>query len=133
MSQEPQGRYLEPVFDEVDVTRDIAYRDTLDADGNPVTLHLDIYEPAGDTEERRPVIMFMYGGFFVFGDKTDGYVVAAAEMIAQTGYVAVAINYRTNPDLPEDPGTGAPDYTTPEFEQTVLDACHWSARLHWLT
>src|SRR5262245_65361832 len=49
------GRYLDEVFVDVDVTTDVAYRETVSVTGDPVTLALDIYEPAGDTVERRPV------------------------------------------------------------------------------
>ena len=44
---EPPGpsarRYLEPVFDEVEVTHRVVYRHAVDAHGNPVQLTLDVY------------------------------------------------------------------------------------------
>jgi acetyl esterase/lipase len=90
------GRYLEPVFEDVDVTRDVAYRDTVTATGDPVTLRLDVYEPAGDTAERRPVVLLAYGGAFAYGDKTDawGGGPQVAEPFARLGYVVVSIQYR---------------------------------------
>lgn len=91
------GRYLEEVFSDVEVTRDVAYRDTVTATGRPVTLRLDIYEPAGDTAERRPVVLLAFGGAFAYGDKTDAWGAGpqVAEPFARLGYVVVSIQYRT--------------------------------------
>jgi acetyl esterase/lipase len=91
----PRGRYLDVTFPQVKVDRDIAYRDTVDARGNPVRLTLDIYRPVGDTATSRPAVMWMHGGFFSGGDKSNGARIATD--YAQRGYVAVSINYRLRP------------------------------------
>jgi acetyl esterase/lipase len=96
---DPRGRYLDPVFDDVEVTRDVVYRQTVDYRGNPVELALDIYRPAGDTATDRPAIVWLYGGWFAFGDKRDDYIVRFATESARRGYVGVAVNYRVRPDL----------------------------------
>ena len=90
-------RYIDPVFDEVEVTHDVVYRDTVDAHGNPVRLTLDVYEPAGDTASRRPAVAWMHGGWFSGGDKAD--VADYAGAFAQRGYVAVSMEYRMRPEL----------------------------------
>jgi LPXTG-motif cell wall-anchored protein len=90
-------RYVDPVFDEVEVTHDVVYRDTVDAHGNPVRLTLDVYEPAGDTAARRPAVAWMHGGWFSGGDKAD--MAEYAEAFAQRGYVAVSMEYRMRPEL----------------------------------
>jgi LPXTG-motif cell wall-anchored protein len=90
-------RYIDPVFDEVEVTHDVVYRDTVDAHGNPVRLTLDVYEPAGDTASRRPAVAWMHGGWFSEGDKAD--MADYAEAFAQRGYVAVSMEYRMRPEL----------------------------------
>jgi acetyl esterase/lipase len=95
----PRGRYLDPQFDDVDVVHDIVYRETVDYRGNPVELALDIYRPAGDTATERPAILWLYGGWFAFGDKSDGYIVEYAKESARRGYVGVALNYRVRPDM----------------------------------
>jgi acetyl esterase/lipase len=87
-----EGRYLDPVFDEVQVDRDVVYRDTVDDRGRPVQLKLDIYRPVGDTATSRPAIVWMHGGFFVGGDK--GHMETHATAAAQHGYVAVSLQYR---------------------------------------
>jgi LPXTG-motif cell wall-anchored protein len=90
-------RYIDPVFDEVEVTHDVVYRDTVDAHGNPVRLTLDVYEPAGDSASRRPAVAWMHGGWFSEGDKAD--MADYAEAFAQRGYVAVSMEYRMRPEL----------------------------------
>src|SRR5262245_5175 len=94
----PRGRYLDVTFPDVQVDRDIAYRDTVDAQGNPVRLTLDVYRPVGDTATSRPAVMWMHGGFFKSGDKSNGAREATA--YAQRGYVAVSVNYRLRPLAP---------------------------------
>jgi hypothetical protein len=63
----PRGRYLEPVFDEVTVDQDVVYRHTVEHQGTPVELSMNVYRPAGDRARRRPAIVWMHGGWFVTG------------------------------------------------------------------
>lgn len=88
-------RYVHPVFAEVDVTRDIVYRRTTNHEGQPVELKLDIYQPRGDTASRRPVVMWMFGGAWVAGNR--GQMSSYATDSARRGYVAVSIDYRIRP------------------------------------
>lgn len=93
-------RYFDPVFDQVDITRDVVYRETVDAAGNPVELKLDVYQPTGDTATVRPAVVWMEGGWFSSepgGDTTD--MAAYADAFARRGYVAVTMEYRTRPEL----------------------------------
>lgn len=92
----PRGRYLEPVFDEVDVDHDVVYRETVDSHGNPVQLKLDIFRPHGDTATSRPATVWMHGGFFVGGDKID--VHDEARESARSGGVGVSLQYRLRRD-----------------------------------
>lgn len=111
------GRFLEPVFDEVEITSDVPYRETVDWTGAPDTLLLDVYEPAGDTAAKRPVILIMSGGFFAFISKT--LLFGAGETYARMGYVVVSIEYRVRP------GAGLeqfPDVDPGILEGAVLDA-----------
>lgn len=90
----PEGtRYVHEVFSDYDLTTGIHYRSTTSNTGQPVDLALDIYEPAGDTLDERPVIMWMYGGYWQGGNRTQ--LAAYARDSARRGYVAVAIDYRT--------------------------------------
>lgn len=90
-------RYLDPVFDDVETTADIAYRTTTDAGGNQVQLTLDLYEPAGDTADERPVIVWTGGGWF---GVDDGALAASfAQEFARRGYAVAVIEHRTRPEL----------------------------------
>ena len=91
-----QGRYLDPVFDEVQVDRDVVYRDTVDSRGRPVQLKLDIYRPVGDTATSRPAIVWMHGGFFLSGDRS--LMTSHATATARHGYVGVSLQYRLGHD-----------------------------------
>lgn len=57
-------------------------------------LKLDIYQPKNDTMQHRPVIIFMHGGGFAGGTRTNPAEVNFAETSAKKGYVAVQISYR---------------------------------------
>jgi acetyl esterase/lipase len=94
----PRGRYLDPVFADVEVDEEIVYRRATDHRGNEVDLRLDIYRPAGDTATSRPAIIWMHGGWFKGGDGGGG-MPHHAEATAQRGYVAVDVGYRVRPDM----------------------------------
>ncbi|HEY7071069.1 MAG TPA: neocarzinostatin apoprotein domain-containing protein [Acidimicrobiales bacterium] len=101
-----QTRYLDPVFSDVDVTENVAYRTTTTAAGQPVTLTLDIYQPKGDTAAHRPLLVWLPGGWF---DAPDQDVAATyAEAFARRGYVVAVMDYRQRPGLccPSGDATG---------------------------
>ncbi len=85
-------RYRDLVFGSVGKSADIQYGSAPDLQGNQVALKLDLYQPAGDTNPRRPVIVWVHGGGFSGGDKSDGADWATA--FARRGYVAVSLGYR---------------------------------------
>jgi poly(3-hydroxybutyrate) depolymerase len=94
----PEGtRYVHPVFDDVEVTRDVVYRSTTTYDGQPIDLRLDIYEPAGDDADERPAVMWMFGGGFTAGQKE--HMSMYAEDSARRGYVGVTLQYRLRPEF----------------------------------
>lgn len=105
-----RGRFIDPVFSEVDVRHDVVYRSTTDHRGRPVELKMDIYQPVGDPLAVRPVVMWMHGGWFIFGDKSSMEPYARAS--AQRGYVSISLQYRLRPDL-----------STTDL-QGVVDAAH---------
>jgi dienelactone hydrolase len=87
-------RYRDTVFTNTTVTSDLAYGSAPDAQGNPKTLTLDLYQPTGDTQTKRPAIVWIHGGAFHGGDKTSQPFPKLATQFAQRGYVAASINYR---------------------------------------
>lgn len=116
-------RYLEEVFDEVEVTTDITYGTNItvltvsDPDigmPTPEELKMDIYAPAGDTETDRPLLINLHTGNFlpqgtngnVNGQRVDTFNVNVAMRFARMGYVVANIDYRLgwNPLDPEIDG-----------------------------
>ncbi len=57
-------------------------------------LFLDIYTPVGDTLQKRPVILFAFGGAFLIGDRRQPIIPEYCEYYAKRGYVMVSIDYR---------------------------------------
>jgi dienelactone hydrolase len=87
-------RYRDPLFSNITVTRNLQYGTAPDAQGTPVPLMLDMYRPAGDTQKSRPALVWVHGGSFSGGDKTNVVPVDVANTFAKLGYVVVSINYR---------------------------------------
>lgn len=60
------------------------------------SLTMDVYSPVttDSVEVRHPLLLLMHGGGFYVGDKQDSCIRALCRYFAQTGYVAVSINYR---------------------------------------
>ena len=88
------GRYYQPIFANVQVTRDIPYGAAPTYTGTTQQLLLDVYQPVGDTVKRRPLLIFAHQGGFFVGSKTDDYMVSLCTRMAKLGYVAVSIEYR---------------------------------------
>jgi acetyl esterase/lipase len=79
------------------------------------SLKLDLYLPAEDRAALRPGIVFIHGGGWSGGDKSE-FADMAREM-AGRGYVAVSVNYRL-----------APKYRFPANVEDVQKAVRWLRR-----
>jgi len=105
-----QERYLEEVFDDVIVTSDVIYGVNatvlflpIFGEAIPIPLTMDIYEPDGDTETNRPVVLVFHTGNFlpppinrqIAGQKSDNSSVEICTQLAKRGYVAASVTYRT--------------------------------------
>ncbi len=95
-------RYKQRVFPNVQKTSDILYatvqslpsvyiNETQTVSQN---LFLDVWQPAGDTLQKRPLVILAYGGAFVLGTKNDADIQAACDSLAHLGYVTASIQYR---------------------------------------
>ncbi len=89
-----RARYYQPVFASVGVTSGVAYGSAVTYTGTTQALLMDIYQPAGDTVKRRPLVIFAHQGGFLIGSRTDAYMVAVCTRLARLGYVAASIDYR---------------------------------------
>ena len=88
-----QTRYLDSLFS-VETTSDILYGNNDNWNGSNQDLYLDVYEPAGDVAEERPLIIFAHGGSFLYGDKLNPSMQILCTEFAEMGYVTASINYR---------------------------------------
>lgn len=88
------GRYATDVFSNFTTTSDITYGQNTSWNGSSTTLKLDVYQPTGDTETNRPLIILVHGGSFIGGSKTDGDMVTFSQKFAKKGYVCASIDYR---------------------------------------
>jgi predicted esterase len=88
-------RYRDQVFMDYEVTRDLQYGSAPDQEtGSPVALRLDVYRPRGDTEKKRPALIWVHGGGYSAGDKASGVATDIGPTFAKLGYVVASINYR---------------------------------------
>ncbi|MBM56277.1 MAG: hypothetical protein CMB32_06950, partial [Euryarchaeota archaeon] len=113
-SQGAGVRYIDEVFECVDVTSNVQYADNITVlpalQGLPpmpssmagMPQVMDIYTPSGDTESSRPLIVYMHTGNFLppflngsaLGTKTDNSAVEICSRFARMGYVVASIDYR---------------------------------------
>ena len=127
----PEGeeplRYRDQVFPGVSVMRDLTYGTAPDDQGQPVTLKLDLWEPAWDSVARRPAVVWVHGGGFATGSKSSG--AQWAGYFAKLGYVAVSIDYR----LLSAQGCGGQQMPSPACQTAALAAQHDAqAAVRWL-
>lgn len=98
-------RYLTEVFTNVTKTPNIVYAQNISVlTGTPtqVDLRLDLYEPTGDTETQRPLVLYFHTGSFLpilrnntaTGDRADSATAEMCRQFARRGYVAASVDYR---------------------------------------
>lgn len=98
-------RYLTEVFADYSVSTDLVYGSNISVlSGTPATetLVMDVYEPVGDMETSRPVILVAHDGEYLpeqtngltYGNYRDSAVVELCAQFARRGFVAVAYEYR---------------------------------------
>lgn len=91
-------RYLNQVFDATKFTGDIVFGEKMNDRGNKKEkLKLRIFEPAGDSERKRPLFLLTPGGGFVVTDET--WMNEFAQEIAKAGYVVALNTYRLSSDI----------------------------------
>ena len=104
-----QVRYINEVFSDVEVTTNVPYGENVTvlpllqgALPAPQPLVCDIYEPAGDAETARPLMIYIHTGNFLpqylngsaVGTKDDSTAVELCTRYAKLGYVVASIDYR---------------------------------------
>lgn len=104
-----QERYLEEIFDSVDVTEDVVYATNISVlpalqglPPGPMTQFMDVYQPTGDTETARPLVLVLHTGNFLpmylngspLGSRKDSSIVELCKRFARMGYVTASVDYR---------------------------------------
>jgi hypothetical protein len=95
-------RYLDPVFEAVRTQSNVNYATSPALAGLcnlefwtfSDNLKLDVYEPLGDSLNRRPVLVYAHGGAFAIGDKRMAPVEDYCLAMAERGFVVVSLDYR---------------------------------------
>ncbi|MFN5620764.1 MAG: T9SS type A sorting domain-containing protein [Flavobacteriales bacterium] len=102
-------RYLTEVFNQVQITNGVTYGVNATVlyysvlnQAFPEQLKMDIYQPAGDSEMNRPVILYFHSGNFLpyplngktGGTRKDSAVVEICSRFARMGYVVASCDYR---------------------------------------
>ena len=122
-------RYRDSVFPTLTTTKNLEYGSAPGIGGTPVSLRLDLYQPAGDTIAARPTIVFVHGGSFDSGSKSSGIAPTLAKYFAVRGYVTASIDYRLLLTQPCVGITGV----APECESSAIAATQDAqAAVRWL-
>lgn len=91
-------RYLNPVIDAIKFTDNIVFAEKHnDLTGREEVLKLRVFEPADDTEQKRPLFLLTPGGGFVVNE--DTWMNGFAEEIARSGYVVALNGYRLSDNI----------------------------------
>ncbi|HRG38431.1 MAG TPA: alpha/beta hydrolase fold domain-containing protein [Bacteroidia bacterium] len=94
-------RYLTPVFSSSTITKNIVYGNALNYKNSNTILKLDVYEPSGDTENKRPLIVYMHGGGFTDTNQTKSFphIAMFCDSLARRGYVIASVDYRLDSSI----------------------------------
>ena len=85
-------------FETFNVSYDVEYGNAINATGLSQSLVVDIYEPEGDANTMRPLIIMAHGGFFIGGENDNPDVLALCQDLTKMGYVVGSITYRLGID-----------------------------------
>jgi len=112
-------RYRKHVFLDYDVTTGINFGSNIDLQGSTVQLLMDVYEPQGDVETARPLMILAHGGNFLGGTTNGADVLPLCENFSKMGYVVASVDYRVGFNNFPIPGPDSVDAT-----ETVVRTVH---------
>jgi hypothetical protein len=93
-SEPVPARYLNEVFADVQVTKDIVFGQAVNDKGENQILKLDLYQPADDSLTDRPVVVWAHGGAGTGGSKREDRAVSHSMAFAKRGWVVASVDYR---------------------------------------
>ncbi|MEK7255474.1 MAG: carboxylesterase family protein [Bacteroidota bacterium] len=97
---------LTPIHDCITTVKDIQYGVGKQDYGFPdvstgcapqLPLFMDVYQPCENAIAPRPLVIFIHGGAFAYGNKSD--MAGLCDAFARRGYVAATISYRLSMNL----------------------------------
>jgi pimeloyl-ACP methyl ester carboxylesterase len=100
-----QQRYLDLIFNRVDSDTTILYHLATYTGEDTVNLYFDFYEPQDDTAQKRPLIIWLHGGFGT-GNRKEEKVIYFSQRLSLSGYANASIDYRGK--VFNDDSTGVP-------------------------
>ena len=99
-AQTAAERYKDAVFKSVKFTANESYKSGQTATAKKRDYLLDIYEPSNDEGIKRPLVIWLHGGGFKFGNKRSRGIPIWSRSFARRGYVCIAMNYRKSSGIP---------------------------------
>ncbi|MAI22439.1 MAG: hypothetical protein CL828_00110 [Crocinitomicaceae bacterium] len=85
-------------FESFEVDYDVEYGNAINSTGLSQSLLVDVYQPEGDANTMRPLIIMAHGGFFIGGENDNPDVLALCEDLTKMGFVVGSITYRLGID-----------------------------------
>lgn len=80
--------------EDVEISKSITYKDVVYKDTNGVTLKLDIYSPSKKDDGPSPVILYVHGGSWVYGDKSiPANLSPILSTFREEGYTIISTSY----------------------------------------
>jgi poly(3-hydroxybutyrate) depolymerase len=87
-----QVRYRDMIFGSVTTTNSVQYGQNTTIQNTTQALLMDVYQPTGDTQIHRPLIIWIHGGSLTSGSRIE--MVDFCTNFAKRGYVTGSIDYR---------------------------------------
>ncbi len=103
----------------------VEYKELAGVDSN--LLSLDVYAK-GEGDEERPVVIWVHGGAWCLGDKTNS-IERKRDLFLEQDWVLVSVNYRLSPGPLQFRERRSPDRVKyPDHNNDVADAVAWVYR-----
>jgi len=88
-----EKRYFEEIFSEFTLET-FTYGNNTTQAGKNMDLLLDLYQPKGDTKNKRPLVIYVHGGGFTQNSRTTIKGTGLLQTLAKSGFVVASIDYR---------------------------------------
>ena len=92
-------KYKDQVYT-ISITNNIPYYNNTNASVKSKYYLFDLFRPKEDTSGFKPLIIWMHGGGFKFGNKKSGGLPLWCREFAKRGYICASINYRLSKKKP---------------------------------